>query len=67
MAHPVGEKLHCDDCGAEVVYLAACNCPPQEQSKHTNVCCGQEMRSLGIVAEAELQAVAASVQKKSAA
>lgn len=66
MAHPVGEKLRCDDCGAEIVYLAACDCPPQEQSKHSNVCCGQEMRSLGIVSELEEQ-VAASAPKKSAA
>ncbi|AUX37514.1 MULTISPECIES: hypothetical protein [Sorangium] len=65
MAHPVGEKLRCDDCGAEIVYLAACNCPSQEQSQHANVCCGKEMRSLGIVAET--QAAAASAPKKSAA
>lgn len=66
MAHPVGEKLHCDDCGAEIVYLVACDCPPQEERKHANVCCGKEMRSLGIGSEMEKQ-VAASVPKKSAA
>lgn len=67
MAHPVGEKLHCDGCGAEIVYVAACSCPSQEQSKHANVCCGEEMRSLGTVTETETQAVAASAPKKSAA
>ncbi|WP_437594508.1 hypothetical protein [Sorangium sp. So ce1000] len=67
MAHPVGEKLRCDDCGAEIVYLAACDCPPQEQSKHFNVCCGKEMRSLGVVSEAERQTIAAIAPRKSAA
>lgn len=67
MAHPVGEKLHCDGCGAEIVYLAACDCPPQDQSEHTHVCCGKEMRSLGVTSEAEKQAPPASVPQKSAA
>lgn len=67
MAHPVGEKLHCDDCGAEIVYLAACNCPAQEPSKHSNMCCGKEMRMLGIVSDAEKLAEAARAPMRSAA
>lgn len=67
MAHPVGEKLHCDDCGAEIVYLAACDCPAEEQSKHTNMCCGKEMRRLGVVSDAEKLRAAASAPMKSAA
>lgn len=67
MAHPVGEKLRCDDCGAELVYLVACNCPPQEPGKHANLCCGKEMRRLGIVSDAEKLAAAKSAPMKSAA
>jgi hypothetical protein len=67
MAHPVGEKLRCDDCGAEIVYHAACNCPKEEQRKHSNMCCGKEMRCLGIVSDAEKLAAAAGAPMKSAA
>lgn len=67
MAHPVGERLRCDDCGAEIAYLAACKCPAEEQSKHSNTCCGKEMRSLGIVSEAMERAAAESTPRRSAA
>lgn len=66
MAHPVGEKLHCDACGAEIVYLVACNCPPSEQKTHSHVCCNQEMKSLGVEAAAK-QATSPSEPRKSAA
>ena len=63
MAHPIGEKLRCDDCGAEIEYRAACNCPPSEHEKHSHVCCGQEMRILGV----ESDSGKPGAQKKSAA
>lgn len=40
MAHPVGERLHCDECGAEILFL--------KESPCAHVCCGKEMRSLGV-------------------
>lgn len=53
MAHEAGERLHCDHCGAEIVFVKACPCPDQEPKKHANMCCGEEMRSLGLISEAE--------------
>lgn len=53
MAHTVGERMHCDSCGAEIVYVEACTCPEDEPGVHSNVCCGEEMRSLGVVATTE--------------
>lgn len=48
MPHPTGERLRCDDCGAEIVFERACLCPETEAKKHSDVCCGKEMRSLGV-------------------
>ncbi|MRG96839.1 hypothetical protein [Polyangium spumosum] len=48
MSHPAGERLRCDDCGAEIVYTKACNCPEREPKAHADICCGKEMRSLGV-------------------
>jgi hypothetical protein len=53
MAHPVGERLHCDSCGAEVVFEKACPCPEAEPKTHSDVCCGSEMRRVGAGAAAE--------------
>jgi hypothetical protein len=59
MAHPIGETLRCDDCGAEVVYIKACNCPKSEQKTHSDTCCGKEMRSLGVTPQGKATATAA--------
>jgi hypothetical protein len=67
MAHPVGERFRCDDCGAEIAYVAACECPAEEPQKHAHVCCGQEMRCLGVVTAAKEAVAPSSVPKKSAA
>lgn len=48
MPHPTGERLRCDDCGAEIVFLKACPCPAKEPPAHSNLCCNKEMRSLGV-------------------
>lgn len=53
MAHPVGERLRCDDCGAEIVFVVACPCSEKEQKTHSDICCGQQMRSLGVGAAPE--------------
>lgn len=53
MAHPLGERLHCDECGAELVFTKACTCPEREPKTHSDICCGKEMRSLGAAKEAE--------------
>lgn len=66
MAHPVGERFRCDDCGAEIMFTAACDCPAEEPSRHAHVCCGQEMRSLG-VAPGEKAEAGAAEPKRSAA
>jgi hypothetical protein len=48
MPHPAGERLVCDDCGAEIVFVKACPCPDTEPKRHSDKCCGKEMRSLGV-------------------
>lgn len=48
MAHPIGERLRCDECGAEIVFAKACNCQEGEAESHSDVCCGKEMRNLGV-------------------
>lgn len=49
MPHPVGERLVCDTCGAEVMFTKPCPCPEKE-GHHSDVCCGKEMRSIGVQA-----------------
>lgn len=51
MAHPVGERLRCDDCGAEIMFVKACPCPESEEKTHSDICCGKQMRSLGVQPE----------------
>ena len=46
--HPVGERLRCDECGAEIVFVQACPCPETEHSTHPDICCDKQMRSLGV-------------------
>ncbi|HET9450908.1 MAG TPA: hypothetical protein VFO83_08510 [Aggregicoccus sp.] len=53
MPHPAGERLRCDDCGAEIVFAKACPCPPGETKTHSDKCCGKEMRVLGAISAAE--------------
>ncbi len=48
MPHPVGERLCCDSCGAEIVFTKPCPCPEREPKQHSDMCCGKEMRSLGV-------------------
>lgn len=52
MPHFVGERLRCDECGAEIVYTKPCLCPEREPQAHSNLCCSQEMRILGVEAPA---------------
>jgi hypothetical protein len=47
MPHPVGERLRCDECGAEITFTKACPCPEREPKAHSDVCCGKEMRNIG--------------------
>jgi hypothetical protein len=46
MPHPVGERLRCDECGAEIMFVKACPCPDSEPKAHSDICCGKEMRKL---------------------
>ena len=49
MAHPAGERLRCDECGAEVMFVKPCNCTGREGA-HSDICCGKPMRNLGVQA-----------------
>lgn len=42
MPRSVGERFACDKCGAELVYTKPCPCA--EAMKHSEVCCGDQMR-----------------------
>jgi hypothetical protein len=53
MAHPAGERLRCDECGAEIVFVKGCPCPEREPKSHSDICCGKEMRNLGVETPAE--------------
>ena len=48
MAYLLGEKFHCDSCGAEILYVKPCLCADKEPKAHSNMCCSKEMRSLGV-------------------
>lgn len=48
MGHPAGERLRCNVCGAEIIYVKGCPCPETEQKAHSDVCCDEEMESLGV-------------------
>ena len=50
MAHPVGERLRCEECGAEIQFVKACPCP-EDAKAHVDRCCGKEMRSVGFEAQ----------------
>lgn len=51
MGREVGARYRCDGCGAEIVYAKACPCPPDEPTKHAEICCGKEMRAVGVAPE----------------
>lgn len=53
MPHPAGERLRCESCGAEIVFAKPCPCPEGEKKTHSDICCGQEMKSLGVVSAEE--------------
>jgi hypothetical protein len=48
MPHPIGERVRCDECGAEILFVKPCPCPEREPKAHMDMCCGKEMRSLGV-------------------
>lgn len=50
MSHPAGERLRCDECGAEILFVSECPCPEREPRAHSDLCCSKEMRSLGVSA-----------------
>jgi hypothetical protein len=54
MPHPVGERLRCDECGAEIVFEKGCSCPEREPKEHYDFCCGKQMRSIGIVSRLQV-------------
>lgn len=51
MPHPAGERLRCDDCGAEILFVKACPCP-EKPGAHSDICCGKEMRRFDVGASA---------------
>lgn len=63
MSHPVGERLRCDECGAEIVFVKACPCPETEPRSHADICCGKDMRSLGVRPTGETEAPRAERQR----
>lgn len=40
-AFPAGQRLVCDQCGAEIEIIKPCTCQPPDQVLR---CCGKEMR-----------------------
>lgn len=42
MSRKVGERYECEKCGAQLVYEKACPCP--EDMKHSEICCGDQMK-----------------------
>jgi hypothetical protein len=48
MPHPAGERLRCEECGAEIVFEKACPCPDREPKAHSDVCCGKDMQRVGV-------------------
>lgn len=48
MAYETGERLRCNDCGAEIEFVKPCRCEVGERKTHANICCGEEMERLGV-------------------
>lgn len=55
MSHLLGERFRCDECGAELVFVRPCPCPERDPKAHSDMCCGKEMRSLGVEVESKSQ------------
>lgn len=47
MPYAVGQRLRCDQCGAEIVFTRPCPCPDTDTMHHQDICCGKNMRLLG--------------------
>ena len=60
MPHPAGERLRCDECGAEITFTKPCPCPEREPKKHADVCCGKEMRRVDESPQFEQSQIAAT-------
>lgn len=44
MPHPTGQRLRCESCGAEILFVKPCPCPEREPKTHADVCCGEQMQ-----------------------
>ncbi len=44
MARREGQRLVCERCKAEILYLKACHCPTEVI--HVEICCGQPMTTV---------------------
>jgi len=42
MPRKVGDRYACEKCGAVLVYEKECPCP--EGMKHSEICCGEQMK-----------------------
>ena len=47
MARNVGDRYVCEKCGAVLVYEKACDCPEGGAHAHSEICCGQQMKTGG--------------------
>jgi len=45
MAREAGDRYVCEKCGAALVYDKPRPCP-EEKSKHSEICCGQQMKKV---------------------
>lgn len=43
MSRNVGARYVCEKCGSALVYERACPCP--EGMKHSEICCGEQMKA----------------------
>ena len=47
MARNIGDRLICEKCGAVLAYEKACPCPEGGAHQHSEICCGQQMKTAG--------------------
>lgn len=50
MPRDVGERYVCEKCGAQLVYEKPCPCA---EGKHSEICCGEQMKRVSQQAGAE--------------
>jgi len=55
MSHAAGERLRCEECGAEIVFVKPCPCPEREPKAHRDTCCGKEVQSLGVQSTSQVE------------